>query len=45
MSRFVALQALLPGKEKVEKAVMLTQAADYIKQLQVRLRSIAGSAL
>ena len=34
-NRFVALQALLPGKEKVEKAVMLTQAADYIKQLQV----------
>ena len=33
--RFVALQALLPGKEKVEKAVMLTQAADYIRQLQV----------
>lgn len=36
---FVALQALLPGKEKVEKAIMLTQAADYIKQLQVCAKS------
>ncbi|KAK9797090.1 hypothetical protein WJX73_008575 [Symbiochloris irregularis] len=31
---FVALQQLLPGKERVEKAVMLTHAADYIRQMQ-----------
>lgn len=30
-----ALQQLLPGREKVEKAMLLTQAADYISQLQV----------
>lgn len=37
---FVALQALLPGKEKVEKAIMLTQAADYIKQLQDLMQQV-----
>ena len=30
-----ALQDLLPGREKVEKALLLGQAADYICQLQV----------
>ena len=32
---FSALSDLLPGKEKVEKALLLTQAAEYISQLQV----------
>ena len=33
--RFTALQNLLPMRDKVEKAAMLTQAADYIRTLQV----------
>jgi hypothetical protein len=32
-----ALQELLPGREKVEKAMLLGQAVDYIQQLQVPL--------
>ena len=33
--RFTALQDLIPQKEKVDKATILTQVVDYIRQVQV----------
>lgn len=40
---FQALQDLLPGREKVEKAMLLGQAADYICQLQAVLQMLMSS--
>ena len=40
-----ALQDLLPGRERVEKALLLNQAASYISQLQVCLHLLLNYVL
>ena len=36
MCRYVALRELIPSKEKADKATILMQVVDYVRQLQVR---------
>ena len=35
MRRYAVLQELIPQKEKVDKATILTQVVDYIRSIQV----------
>ncbi|XP_071692306.1 transcription factor bHLH25-like [Rutidosis leptorrhynchoides] len=42
--RFLYLSSLLPGLKKMDKATVLEDAANYIQELQCRLRKLEGSS-
>ncbi|XP_071704073.1 transcription factor bHLH18-like [Rutidosis leptorrhynchoides] len=42
--RFVYLSSLLPGLKKMDKATVLEDAANYIQELQCRLKELEGSS-